>query len=308
MTLREVPPRSRARARSDDDRTLISGPERRSPSIRVLLIVVSAIVIFGLVIASLGPLLWLGKAALSTSGDISREPFALWPHGMQWANLAEAWTRVQIGRYLLNTLIVVGGSVVSALVIALTGGYVLAVLRPRYAKVLEIGVLATLFVPGVVSLVSLYLTVLSLPLVNVNLINTYWAVWLPAGVNVVNVLLVRSFFGQLPRELFEAARVDGASTWTVFWRIVLPLSKPIIAVIVLLTAVASWKDFLWPLLALPDATLQPLSVGLYKISSTAETSILMAGMFISVIIPIALFLIFQRQFLRSAGQAGAIKG
>jgi multiple sugar transport system permease protein len=94
----------------------------------------------------------------------------------------------------------------------------------------------------------------------------------------------------------------------VLWSIVLPMSKPVLGVVSLLTIVAAWKDFLWPMLVLPSPDLQPLSVGLYRISDTAPTSLLMAGMFISVIIPVLLFVIFQKQFLRSAGQAGAIKG
>jgi len=122
------------------------------------------------------------------------------------------------------------------------------------------------------------------------------------------VLLVARFFDRLPRDVFEAAKIDGAGVFRVFWSIVLPMSRPVVGVVSLLTIVGSWKEFLWPLLVLPSPDLQPLSVGLYRISDTAPTSLLMAGMFISVIIPIGLFLLFQRQFLRSAGQAGAIKG
>ena len=109
-------------------------------------------------------------------------------------------------------------------------------------------------------------------------------------------------------EIFEAARVDGANSFDGFWRIVLPMSKPIIGVVSLLTLVSAWKEFLWPLLVLPSPDLQPLSVVLYKAANTAETAVLIAGMFISVIVPLLLFLLFQKQFLRSAGQAGAIKG
>lgn len=292
----------------DADRSIISSVERRQPGVRIALAVTATLVMLGLTLACVGPLMWLAKSALSTSADIYQDPFAWWPSGIQWDNLAQSWIRIDLGRKLLNTVVVVAGSLFFALFVALSGGYVLAILRPRYSRVLEVAVLATLFVPGVVSLVALYLTVLRLPLVDVSLINTYWAVWLPAGANAVNVLLVRTFFAGLPRELFEAAKVDGASSWTVFWRIVVPLSKPIISVVSLLTIVASWKDFLWPLLALPDGRLQPISVGLYNASSTAETSILMAAMLISVIGPVVVFLIFQRQFLRSAGQAGALKG
>ncbi|MFC4138343.1 MULTISPECIES: carbohydrate ABC transporter permease [unclassified Microbacterium] len=290
------------------ERTLLSGAERARPRTRLTLTVLAVLVLAFLAIIAVGPVLWLAKSAVSTTSDIVTQPFALWPSGIQWENLAEAWTGIDIGQYLFNTVWVAAGNWFFGLLVALTGGYVLAILRPRYAKFLEGAVMATLFIPGVVSLVSLYLTILSLPLIQVNLINTYWAVWLPASAHAFNVLLMRNFFAQLPAEVFEAAKVDGAGSFTVFWRIVLPMSRPIIGVVSLLTLVGAWKEFMWPLLVLPDPKLQPLSVGLYKVSATTEISLLMAGMFISVIVPIVLFLVFQRQFLRSAGQSGAIKG
>jgi len=260
------------------------------------------------VVVAFGPLLWLSKAALSTSQDILKYPFEWWPSGIQWQNLPDAWSQIRIGQYLLNTVWMAAGCWFFGLLVALTGGYGIAILRPKYAKAVNAAVLATLFIPGVVSLISLYVTILDVPLIGVNLVNTFWAVWLPTAASAFNVLLVARFFDRLPRDVFEAARIDGAGVFRVFWSIVLPMSRPVIGVVSLLTIVGSWKEFLWPLLVLPSPDLQPLSVGLYRISDTAPTSLLMAGMFISVIIPIGLFLLFQRQFLRSAGHAGAIKG
>jgi multiple sugar transport system permease protein len=291
-----------------DDRTNVSALDRSRRSVRIVTRVLAVVLLVGLVIVSFGPLLWLFKSALSTSQDILKQPFEWWPGGVQWQNLSEAWSQIRISQYLLNTVWMAAGSWFFGLLVALTGGYGISILRPRYAKVVNIGVLATLFIPGVVSLISLYVTILDVPLIGVNLVNTFWAVWLPGAASAFNVLLVARFFDRLPRDVFEAARIDGAGVFRVFWSIVLPMSRPVIGVVSLLTIVGSWKEFLWPLLVLPSPDMQPLSVGLYRISDTAPTSLLMAGMFISVIIPIALFLIFQRQFLRSAGQAGAIKG
>lgn len=303
-----IPGRPRGRETVEAERGVLSNSERRRPLNRVLLaILVISLLVFLAIIAA-GPIVWLAKSALSTSQDILRDPLGWWPSGVQWNNLQKAWDGIDIGRSLLNTVLIAAGTWFFGLLVALTGGYALAILRPAYAKYVSAAVLATLFIPGVVSLVSLYLTVVDVPLIGVNLINTLWAVWLPAAAHAFNVLLIKNFFEGLPREVFEAARVDGANSFDVFWRIVLPMSKPVIGVVSLLTVVASWKEFLWPLLVLPAPDLQPLSVVLYKVSATAETSTLLAGMFISVIVPLAFFLLFQRQFLRSAGQAGAVKG
>lgn len=301
-------PRRRASEDPDLDRGIISPSERRKLSVRLGLIILGVVVIGTLAIVSVGPILWLGKSSISTTQDILRQPFAWWPSGVQWENLADAWFGIDVSRALLNTVYVAAGNWALGLLVALTGGYVLAILRPRYAGVLTSLVLATLFIPSVVSLVSLYLTVIEVPLLHVNLIDTFWSVWLPSAATAFNVLLVKNFFEGLPREVFEAARVDGANSFDIFVRIVLPMSKPIIGVVSLLTLVSAWKEFLWPLLVLPSPELQPLSVVLYKSANTAETAVLIAGMFISVIVPLLLFLVFQKQFLRSAGQAGAIKG
>ena len=194
------------------------------------------------------------------------------------------------------------------IIVATTGGYALSVLRPRYAKLIKGLLLATLFVPAVVLLVPLYIEIVRPPIVHHTFIDTYWAVWLPAGASAFNVVLVTRFFDNLPREIFEAARIDGAGPFTLFWKIVLPLSKPILGVVSVFAVLASWKDFLWPLLVLTDPNKQPLSVRLPSIQSQTSLGVFLAAMFIACLVPIAGFLIFQRSFLRGPGLGGAIKG
>jgi multiple sugar transport system permease protein len=166
----------------------------------------------------------------------------------------------------------------------------------------------TLFVPGVISLVPLYLTVVDVPLVGVSLIDTYWAVWLPAAANAFTVLIVTRFFDEIPREIIEAARVDGVGPLRMFFIIVLPFSKSILGVIAVLTILNSWKDFLWPMLVLPGSELQPISVALARIAGKTDLSLQMSAMLLGLLIPIAVFLIFQRQILKGVSMSGGIKG
>jgi multiple sugar transport system permease protein len=133
-------------------------------------------------------------------------------------------------------------------------------------------------------------------------------VWLPAGASAFNVVLMKRFFDNLPREIFEAARIDGAGPFTLFTKIVLPMSKPILGVVSVFAVLASWKDFLWPLLVLADPNKQPLSVRLPNIASQTELGVFLAAMLIACLVPVAGFLIFQRSFLRGSGLGGAIKG
>jgi multiple sugar transport system permease protein len=145
-------------------------------------------------------------------------------------------------------------------------------------------------------------------LLKTSLINTFWAVWLPAGANAFNILIVQRFFDNLPREVFEAARVDGAGPYRLFWSVVLPMSRPILGVVSVFAVIAAWKDFLWPLLVLPDPDLQPLSVRLPALQKFVELDVFLAALAISTVIPVALFLVFQRLFLRSNALGGAVKG
>ncbi|UKJ65890.1 carbohydrate ABC transporter permease [Cellulosimicrobium cellulans] len=261
-----------------------------------------------LVVAGLGPMLLLAKYAVTPTQDILRTPMAIFPNGIAWDNLDKAWNDVQVSRYFLNTIWLAVGSWASQILVATTGGYALSVLRPRYGKVVQALVLSTMFVPAIVLLVPLYLTILDPPLLGRSLINSFWAVWLPAGASAFNVLLVQRFFDSLPREVFEAARMDGAGPYRLFWSVVLPMSKPIIGVVSVFAVIAAWKDFLWPLLVLKDPAIQPLSVRLPSIEASTDLGVFLAALAISTLIPVALFLVFQRMFLQGAGLGGAVKG
>ncbi|WP_248147116.1 carbohydrate ABC transporter permease [Microbacterium aoyamense] len=292
------------------ERTIVSASERRRPGTRIWMTLTHVFLAVTLVIAGLGPILWLAKSAVTPTQDTLQQPFALWPNGIDWANLSTAWNDIHIDQYFWNTIIIAAGAWFSQLFIATTAGYALSVLRPRYAPILNGLVLATLFIPGIVLLVPLYLTIVSPPLLgrDASMLNNYLAVWLPMAANAFNILLVKRFFDNLPREVFEAARTDGAGPFRLFWSIVLPMSKPILGVVSVFAIIAAWKDYLWPALVLPDPAVQPLSVRLPAVQSQTELDVFLAALAISALIPIGMFLLFQSVFLRSAGLGGAVKG
>jgi multiple sugar transport system permease protein len=269
---------------------------------------VHVVLFLGLVVAGLGPILWLAKAAITPTQDSISTPLLLWPNGVDWDNLRQAWFDVKIDLYFFNTIVIAAGSWFFQLLVATTAGYALSVLRPRYAPILNGAILATMFIPSVVLLVPLYLTIIHPPLIGQSLLNSFFAVWLPFAANAFNILLVKRFFDSLPREVFEAARTDGAGPFRLFWSIVLPMSKPILGVVSVFAIIASLKDYLWSMLVLPDPAVQPLSVRLPAIQPSTELDVFLAALAISTIIPIVLFLAFQRVFLRSAGLGGAVKG
>jgi multiple sugar transport system permease protein len=291
-----------------DEALLLSSADWRRKRIRITAGVLHVLLLFGLLIAGLGPLLWLAKSAITPTQDTISRPMALFPHGFAWSNLTHAWSDVEVGRYFWNTVVLAIGAWISQLLIATTAGYALSVLRPTYAKVITGLLLVTLFVPVVVLLVPLYIEVVHPPFIHHSFVDSYWAVWLPESASAFNVVLVKRFFDNLPREIFEAARVDGAGAFRLFWSVVLPLSRPILGVVSVFAILASWKDFLWPLLVLTQPNEQPLSVRLPSIQPQTDLGVFLAALFITSLVPIFGFLIFQRSFLRGSGLGGAIKG
>ncbi len=287
---------------------IVSQSEWKRPRVRWGLGAAHVFLLVFLVVIGLGPIIWLAKSAITPTNDTITYPMKWFPNGTAWSNLSEAWTNVDVARYFWNTVVLAIGSWFVQIVVATTGGFALSVLRPKYAKVIMGLLLTTLFVPAVVLLVPLYIEIVRPPLVHHSFIDSYWAIWLPAGASAFNVVLMTRFFDNLPREIFEAARIDGAGPFTLFFRIVLPMSKPILGVVSVFALLASWKDFLWPLLVLPDPNKQPLSVRLPTIQAQTELGVFLAAMAIACVVPIVGFLVFQRSFLRGSGLSGAIKG
>jgi multiple sugar transport system permease protein len=299
----------RRRRRGDGDspdRGVLSSSDWRRRPVKYTWRTLHFAVLVLLVIWCLGPLVLLAKFAFTPTQDILTQPLAIFPNGPTLDNVDQAWNRYHIGHFFLNTVWVALGSWFSQILVATTGGFVLSVLRPRWSRALNWAVLATLFVPAVVLLVPLYRIIVDPP-IGPSLINNYLAVWLPAGATAFNVVLVARFFDALPREIFEAAQIDGAGGYRLFWSIVLPMSRPIIGVVSVFAVIASWKDFLWPFLVLKSDSVKPLSVYLQSMANV-DKGTLMAALAISTTIPIVMFLVFQRMFLRGAGLGGAVKG
>jgi multiple sugar transport system permease protein len=304
---------ARANREAASDRGIVSASEWRRPGVRFPLGAAQLILLILLIVAGLLPVLWLMKAAFTPTQDTLAQPLAIFPHGATLDNIAQAFgINISIQDYFLNTVWVAAGAWFVQIVVATTGGFALSVLRPKYGRIVTGMVIATLFLPAIVLLIPLYLTILHPLGFGGSLLNTFWAVWLPSGASAFNVVLVMRFFDSLPREVFEAAQTDGAGPFRLFWFIVLPMSRPVIGVVTVFAIINTWKDYLWPLLVLPGgsdpASVQPLSVRLPAIQGTTEVGPFLASLAIATLIPIIMFLVFQRTFLNGGGFGGAVKG
>lgn len=294
---------------SSEERTLVSPLMLKRPLGRAIYWLVFALLLLSTVI-TFGPLYWMYSGALKSSTEIFQTPPTFWPVHPQWSNYINAWNILKLPLYLGNSLILAVGAVVLQVLVSATAAYALSKLRPAGKSIIQFGFFCTLMVPSVVYLIPQFVNISDLPLLHISLINSWAGVWLPEAASAFNILVLKSFFDSIPTELTDAARLDGANSWQLFIRIILPLSRPALAVITIFTVIASWKDFLWPLLVLSDSQLQPLIVALYHesgINANLPFSYLIAGLAFASIPPIILFLLFQRQIIRGINLSG-LKG
>ncbi len=297
------------REQAVEERTLVSLIVLRRPFGRVVYWTVFVLLLISTLI-TIGPIYWMLSGALKSSVEIFQSPPTFWPLHPQWLNYVNAWNILNFPLYFKNTLVLAAGAVVLQLVVSATAAYSLSKLQPAGKGIIQFGFFSTLMVPPVAYLIPQFVNISNLPFIHVSLFNSWGGVWLPEAANAFNILVLKSFFDSIPTDLTDAARLDGANAWQIFTRIILPLSRPALAVTTIFTIIASWKDFLWPLLVLANDNIQPLIVSLYHQSaqhSNLPFTYLIAGLMLASIPPILLFLLFQRQIIRGISLTG-LKG
>jgi multiple sugar transport system permease protein len=299
----------RGSGRAGATRTLISDVELSRGSARLAYYSVLAVVTILFALAFLFPLYWMVTGALKSPVEFAQATPTVVPRSWHPENYAQAWSQLQIARYFRNTLLYALGGWLIQLAVDVAAAYALSKLRPVFGRVVLAMMLASLMLPASALLVPAYLTVSDVPLLGVNLIDTPWALWLPAAANAFNIYVLKRFFDQIPADLLDSASLDGAGRLRVLWSIVLPLSRPVLGVVSIFAVVGMWKDFLWPLLVLQDTDTQTLSVALSRLSNTSQVppTEMTAGLVIASVPMIVIFLVFQRSIVAGLS-AGAMKG
>ncbi|WP_020135519.1 carbohydrate ABC transporter permease [Streptomyces sp. 351MFTsu5.1] len=283
-------------------RTLISPAALARPRGKAVYWTVLASVVVLFALAFLFPVYWMVTGAMKSPDEVARTPPTLVPEHWHLGGYTDAWELMQLPQHLWNTVVQAAGAWAFQLVLCTAAAYALSRLNPAFGKVILGGILATLMVPAQALVVPKYLTVADLGLLNDPL-----AIWLPAVANAFNLYLLKRFFDQLPRDVLEAAEIDGAGQLRVLWSIVLPLSRPVLGVVSIFALVAVWQDFLWPLMVFSDTDKQPIGVALVQLSQNIQLTVLIAAMVIASIPMVALFLVFQRHIVAGIS-AGGTKG
>jgi multiple sugar transport system permease protein len=254
--------------------------------------------------AALFPLAWMLSVSFMAPGESGTLPSPLLPAHPSWLNYHALFVRAGMGRYFANSLLV--SSAIAALSLACNtlAGYAFAKLAFSGRRALFRGVLAAVVIPTQVAMLPLFLELKYL-----GLVNSYAGVIVPALAGSFGIYLMREFACGIPDELIEAARIDGAGEWRIFARIVLPLLRPAMATLAILTFLAAWNDFMWPLIVLIGQEHYTLPVGLASLARehAQDTELMMAGAVVTVLPALALFLALQRYYLRGL-LLGSVKG
>ena len=273
---------------SNATRGIMSNAEWRSPLGRliqlfylIILLFVSILVIF--------PFIFSFTAGLHNSIDVVKPGIHLWPKTPLWGNYMDAWQRFKISRLFINTGIAAGGGVIAQLVVSSLAAYSLSRLNPIGKNVIRGIILITMAVPGIVYLVPRYVV-----MAKMGLVDNFLGLWIPYAASSFMILVLNNAFDSIPRDLYEAAQIDGASDLRMFTSITIPLSSSVLTVLGLFAFIGFWGDFLWPFLILRQSDLQTISVRLYTLTRGFPLNLYMAASFIAMIPPCLAAFYLQR--------------
>jgi multiple sugar transport system permease protein len=274
-----------------------------SRRLRTQRVVLYTLLIIGALLALL-PMVWMVSASLMPSGEASSFPPHFFPSRVTFSHYTDLFTRLSLGRYLINSSFIAIVVTVASLAINSMAGYAFAKLRFRGRENLFRVLSAALVLPTQVAMLPLFLL-----LKNMGLINTYWGVIIPGLSSIFGIFLVRQYALAIPGEMLDAARVDGASEFRIFWSIVVPGIVPILATLSIWTFLATWNDFMWPLIVLSDESHYTLPVALANLAGehVQDTELMMAGSVITIIPVMLVFLFLQRYYIQGV-MAGSVKG
>ncbi len=268
--------------------------QRRNTILRtVLAIIVAGVLLF--------PLYWMVVVSFSTRAELLGGDLRLWPRTFTVANFERVFSSFPVFTWFGNSVAIALVTALITVTVSLLAGYAFAQLRFRGSSVLFLISLSTLMLPVQVIMVSQFKLVNAL-----GIYGSYWAVILPTAASAFGVFLARQFILAIPRDLIEAARIDGAGNLRIFAQIVLPLCRPLLAVLFFMSLLQTWNDFAWPLIALKQNELFTLPIGLLYLQGQfgSDYGATMAFALVSVLPMVVLFLLFQRYFVQGFSRSG----
>lgn len=243
--------------------------------------------------------------SLVSSEQVFQMPPTLWPDVWRWENYGRLFAQVPMGRYVWNSVLVAGLTTVGYVVLASMAGYAFSRLRFPHKNLIFFVFLMTMMVPPQVNIVPLFFMMKQF-----HWLDTYAALVVPGLFGAFGVFMLRQWFNGLPRELEDAARMDGCNPWQIFWRVAFPLATPALAALAIFVFITTWNSFMWPLIVTHSDELRTLPVGIAALKGsfrdTTDWPVLMAAATLSIVPVVVVFLLGQRQFMQGI-LAGGVK-
>ena len=260
------------------------------------------LVIFAII--TVFPFYWMISSSLKSGFEVIQTPPTMLPENVMWSNYSTAFSMAPFGRYFINTIIVTVLSIVSTVVISILSAFAFSHLEFKGRDLIFSIFIASMMIPGEVLIVNNFKTIS-----NLGMIDTYTSLFIPYAASVLYIYMLREFFLTVPKQLYYAAKVDGASDWKFLWSILVPIAKPSIITICILVGINSWNAFLWPLLVTNSVDMRLVANGLTAFQSDAGNNyeLLMAASTI-ITLPIVIIYIFLHKKIMSGISIGGIKG
>lgn len=261
------------------------------------------------------PFLWTISTSFKNSSEILSGSMNFIPKQFTLSNYKEVFATMPFFTYLKNSLILAIGGVLTNLFFGSLAGYSFGQLKFAGKRVIFLIFLASMMIPGIVTMIPTFIVLRSFPLAGGNnimgagglgLINSYWAILLPGAAGAFSIFFMKQFFEQLPKELGESARMDGASEFKIFWTVYFPLAKPALTTLGIMTFQAGWNAFMWPMIVLNSDEMKTVQVGLASFQYNYNTNYgpLMAGTILATLPVLVLFIFAQRNYVQGMADAG----
>lgn len=263
--------------------------------------------LFLLTIACVLPIVWSSLSGFKTVEEIYAMPQRFFPKQIDFSKAADAWKTVEMNEGLINTFIIIAGVIVFDIGVNGLTGFVLSKVKPAGSAIVDKLIFWSMMLPGM-SMVPLYMAFVEFGPLKINLLGTFWPLWMLAGSSAFHVFLFRNAINAIPTSYFEAAKLDGCSNLGAFTKIILPLIKPTVMVLMIFSVMGNWGSYLWPMLVIPNV--DTVGVKLYKMTNsvyplTMDSRLLVLSM--SMIIPLIIFAIFSKKIMGGLDMSG-VKG
>ncbi|HDZ12914.1 MAG TPA: carbohydrate ABC transporter permease [Bacteroidetes bacterium] len=259
---------------------------------------VSLFIHFGLLAAAavaLLPFIWMLSTSFMRTGESSTFPPRFLPVHFSLTQYLVLFQQVKLGRFFLNSLILSISVTLISLFVNSLAGFAFAKFSFRAKKPLFVFLLSSMIIPGQVTMLPVFLL-----LNKMGLLNTYFGIILPGMASIFGIFLIKQYLQSIPDSLLDAARIDGARDFTIYWKIILPLAKPVLVTLALLTFMGTWNDFLWPLIVMTRENMYTLPVALANLlgEHVQDAELMMAGSVITIVPIILVFLLLQKYYIQ----------